>query len=720
MASLAMRGASAASNVTGVASFHYFLLFSLCAFPALLFTASCLETQEAVPQLQPSARLRLCPSVVSSQAEVRHADVFLYDAETGTLDAWQEWDGTGDLLTCSSGREERIAAVVANLPDRDFGWNEIRSLDALRSLHCALEEEQAGAPVMSGMVSIPAGFDGEATLTLEPLLTRVRLRSLCCDFSERPYAGAELSDIRAFLVNAGSETQLFPPEDGAFPSAYLNLGDNGDGAAHPGFLDSFVADWAGSMPVFPDATLYCYANPAEEESPGTPLTKLVIQGNLLGETWYYPILLPCPQRNTEYVYDVTLTRTGTHDPDQALDPGAASVRLTTQPWDERDTQIIPFRRSVDPSDEDRISDLNLFVFTEDGILEEKRFLPEREFDAGALRVRLLEGVRYRIVACANMGYALPCTTLSELRAYRYPLVYPDEYSHGLPMSGEVVFEAGSTDSVEIPLERLLSKIRLRIDRSCLDSDVSFNIRSVRIGNCPRSATLFGESRAETDQDLFAQGFHKEGRAVDPLNVRSWNGLSETVDLHLLENIQGELLPDNHDPRTKVLPANHPGYGVASYVELTIDYVSDDWYSGIDNWLVYRFWLGESPSDFSVRRDACYPFTITPEGDGLQGDPWRIDRSRLGVRTRFNLLPAAYNECSSTEDYHLWCDVSPAWTPVEIEAVNYGEDEDWYDYTPDPDGRGVTVHPRKGGTAFFLFSAGAPVSRDTLAVLRVDP
>lgn len=712
---------SVVNNVTGVTNLLIPSFLSFFAIPALFFLFSCQRTAEVAPQLPTSVRLRLRPSV-SSQAGVRHADIFLYDAATGTLDAWQEWDGGDTLLTCSSGKEERIVAVIANLPDREFAWDEIRSLSALESLRCSLQDERPGAPVMTGTVHVGEGFDATATVDLHPLLSRVRLHSLTCDFSGRPYAGAELTDVRMFLVNAGSETPFFPPDATPYPFSYANWGDDSECDAFPGLLDAHIADKVGNLPVFPDAALYCYANPADDEGPGTPLTKLVIEGRLLGETWYYPILLPQPQRNTDYVFDITLTMTGTKDPDAAIDASAARVQLDVRPWEDQGTQIVPFvLRSADPEDEDRISDLNLFVFTEEGILQEKRYLSERDYAAaGNLNLHLLEGQSYHIVACVNIGYALPCATLPELRAYRYYLVYPDEYSHGLPMCGSLDFTAGSAAEARIPMERLLAQVRLQVDRSCLDSDISFNVRSVAIGNCPQSATLFGSSRVETENDLFLQGFHKEGRAVDPLNVRSRTGLSESIDLYLLENLQGELMPGNTDPRKKVLPGESPSSHVASYIEMVIDYISDDWTSGVDNWLTYRFYLGEGPSDFSVRRGCRYTFTVTPEGDGLQGDPWRIDRSRLAYRTRMELHPAAYNECYSSEDFHIWCDISPSWTPVTIEAVNYGEDEDWYDYSLDSNGHGITIHPRKGGTAFVYFSAGAPVNRDTLAILRVDP
>lgn len=660
------------------------------------------------PQIPSRTRLRLVTSA-SRQAEVRHADIFIYDAETGILDSWQSWDGEeGDIVTCSSGRSDRIAVAVANLPGREYRLDEIRTLEDLTRLRISLAEDSPDTPVMTGQLRVGDGYDESGTLELTPLSCRITLRSLRTDFSGRAYADAEIENVRIFLAGAGCETRLFPENEAEeYPSGYEDLPD-----ADPG------------------TDLFCYANPVVEQGPGSPLTRLVIRADLLGETWYYPIPIPQPRRNTSYVFDVTLTMTGARTPDEPVDATAARVGLSVLPWDERPVEAVPFRQrvqldSASPEDAEQISDLHLFLFTGEGLLQERHWWSPREWKAGMdIGFDLLAPLEYSLVACANIGYELPdIRTREDLAAYRYYLVYPDEYTRGIPMTARVDFTAGETDTIHIPLQRLMAKVTLQLDRSRLDSDLRFDIRSVEIGNCAKSALLFGESRAETDNDLYAKGFRKDGTDVDPLNIRSGSGKSGTLDLYLLENVQGELLEPPVDPRDKVLPDGSPKKNVCSYIELHIDYTSDDWTSDIDHFLVYRFYPGESTTDFSIRRGAHYQYIVTPEGDGLQGHPWRVDKSGLSVRKRFDLHPAAYNECSSSESFHIWCDVSPSTTPMTIEPVAWDDDErvaDLYSYDIDPDGFGITIHPRKGGSALVYFSAGAPVNRDTLALLVIDP
>ena len=116
-------------------------------------------------------------------------------------------------------------------------------------------------------------------------------------------------------------------------------------------------------------------------------------------------------------------------------------------------------------------------------------------------------------------------------------------------------------------------------------------------------------------------------------------------------------------------------------------------------------------------------TVCLEGDGLSEDSWRVDKGELVPETRFDLHPAAYNECQPGDDYRIWCDVFPEDTPFEIDPVAWDDDEgvhNLYTYDIDPDGHGITLHTWKGGSALVYFKAGPPVNRDTLALLVIGP
>ena len=363
-------------------------------------------------------------------------------------------------------------------------------------------------------------------------------------------------------------------------------------------------------------------------------------------------------------------------------------------------------RSSDPSDEDLISDLNIFIFNHKGGLEERRFLSgrllEREGSDIIFSASLLLNEKYSVYACANIGYALSAGSEAELRSLRYHLAYPDEYSKGIPMTGCLrnIIPASSDRIIE--LERMMSRLSIVFDRSSLEEGTDIWVKRILIGNCPRSALLFGESFAEGAEDMFLTGFSKEGAAADPLNRETAGGKSREIRLYLLENL--------HEEENRL----------SSYVEIELEYSSKTLHNKPGEYLKYRFKLGE------IRRNYSYTFVIAPAGNGLSGDSWRIDKEALEVKESakiFDLHPAAYNVCTVSDTFHLWCDVFPEEASVKIELLAYDDDERvaaLYDYEIDENGHGLRLMPHKDGTALIYFKAGPPVSKDTLAMVVFNP
>ena len=377
-------------------------------------------------------------------------------------------------------------------------------------------------------------------------------------------------------------------------------------------------------------------------------------------------------------------------------------------------------------DETLVSDINLLIYNSEGLLEERRFLSGRQLSAadGTVRLKtgLLKGVPYDIFVAANIGYALPVLSRKDVETYRYHLAYPDEYSRGMPMSAHLDGYVNEGEAeVLLPLVRTMARIDVTIDRTKLDSDVSFQVTSVHVGNGPSSVRLFGDSRAESAAQVFAGGFSLEGKQVQALNIDQTTGVSGSVSLYLPENLQGDLL-STLDERGKVFSEGQYDK-VCSYLEIRGTYHSDSWHTRAGEPLVYRFYLGDGPGNFDIFRNTACKVTVHLEGTGLGEEGWRVDKSRLIPETRFSLHPAAYNECRSGEDFHLWCDVFPADVDFEIEPVAWDDDErvhNLYTFDVDPDGHGLTIHTWKGGSVMVYFKAGPPVNRDTLALVVIDP
>ena len=290
---------------------------------------------------------------------------------------------------------------------------------------------------------------------------------------------------------------------------------------------------------------------------------------------------------------------------------AACTRVEEPPCEVSVTLLAPapHTRSGDP-DESLVTDCNLFIYNQFGLLEKKVYVPRREYPGGAISVqaRLVKESPYTVLAAANLGYELNFGSLEEALSYRYHMAYPDEFSQGIPMSAAVEEAVAGNDArIEVPLERLMSRVDLRVDRRALNEDVSIRITSVQVSNAASSVLLFGESRVEQWSHLFTEGYSKTGQDLYNLNHDALDGISGTVALYLLES--------------------GPGGLVEPYIEVKADYHSSTCHTRPGEPLVYRFYITDNNQ--GTQRNALYPIILKPTGTGLEcPDGWRLEKGAL--------------------------------------------------------------------------------------------
>ena len=267
--------------------------------------------------------------------------LFFQDAPLFRLDAYQHMDGiTGNRVTGTSSTAARKVVILSNYPAGSYAWSSVRSLESLADLPFRLGDENPAVPMLYG-VSEAGVMD---KVDLRPMLARITLRSIACDFTGRAYAGEKLQEARAYLTYASQECRPFAPED--TPSSWLNAGrlDEAETAAlpHPETVLRSLSPALGGR-IYPSADFYCYPNPSDGKQFGSPVTRLVIEGRLRGVTYYYPIDLPGLRANVQYMMDVTLTRAGTTDPDAPAVSGSIRLENRVLDWDGREWEDIHYR-----------------------------------------------------------------------------------------------------------------------------------------------------------------------------------------------------------------------------------------------------------------------------------------------------------------------------------------------------------------------------------------
>ena len=313
---------------------------ALCHLPAFLFLACSPQPwpEEAFPAMR-KAQIYIYPT---GKTTLQGVDLlFFQDGPLFRLDAYQHLEGiTGNRVTGTSSTAARKVIILSNYPSDGYAWSGIRNLESLAGLPFRLEDENPSAPMLYGISE--AGVMDK--VELKPMLAKITLRSIACDFSGRSYAGERLLDVRAYLTYVRRECRPFAPEDP--PSSWLNAGrlDEAGTAAlsRPELVLRSLSPSLGGR-IYPSAEFFCYPNPSDGTEFGRPVTRLVIEGKLRGVTCYYPIDLPRLEADVQYAMDVTLTRAGTTDPDIPAVSGSVRLESRVLDWDGREWDDIHYR-----------------------------------------------------------------------------------------------------------------------------------------------------------------------------------------------------------------------------------------------------------------------------------------------------------------------------------------------------------------------------------------
>ena len=224
---------------------------------------------------------------------------------------------------------------------------------------------------------------------------------------------------------------------------------------------------------------------------------------------------------------------------------------------------------------------------------------------------------YTIYALVNMGDMTSALPRSEsgLSTITYSIPSYTEGSgslaaRGLPMAGQLAWPgAGNV----IPVQRLLAKVTA--DLSCEWDGAA--IRAVRVRNLNRTLRPFGDAVREDawDQQDFQAG---TGAA------------SGTFVFYVPENRQGTI-DGIQTSREKSPDANDEVRARSdrlTYLETTVEGTGT-----IIGTIVYRSFLGRNAvTDFDIRRNARYEWTLRFLQDGLQYDDWKHDNDLIDSQT----------------------------------------------------------------------------------------
>ncbi|MBR5856366.1 MAG: DUF4906 domain-containing protein [Bacteroidales bacterium] len=303
-----------------------------------------------VPQTKASGSAH---GVQADDNNVQSLEIFVFKnegADAGVLDVYKKF--TAEELKSLTNIEiqttagSKIIYAVAN--SHKDNWNGVYTLQEFKSVLSLLKDEDLKSFTMVGSANSTLQATTSVNIEISRLVARVHLAGIKTNFAGTPYEGISLKNVKAYLINVTGDCSY---ADGSMNEDPLVLNQNGlksddvDACTMRGMLYDEMAQEVSDGGYNVSHYFYCYENMLSEESGNKKFTKLVIQGDLNGTTYYYPISINregygySPEndhkglkRNTSYSIEITITRPGTLDPNDNLNFGTATAMLDILDW----------------------------------------------------------------------------------------------------------------------------------------------------------------------------------------------------------------------------------------------------------------------------------------------------------------------------------------------------------------------------------------------------
>ena len=273
----------------------------------------------------------------------------------------------------------------------------------------------------------------------------------------------------------------------------------------------------------------------------------------------------------------------------------------------------------------RLTDVNVFVYREGKLLEEYSSYHK---DASDVMLSIPAGTEeYDIYMLGNVGKVEAPERQDDISGIRHVVDdYGEFRNSGVPVAGVFAgYRRG--DMAEFPLKRLVGQFDIRMSASADKAD--YQVKDIRVMNCARDVYPFSESTAAT---MFLCPPPYDGETgCDMLTDDDVEALNagKAVSLYFVENLQGELLPGNTDPKVKI-PSSLPS-AVAercTYVEITADVVTP---AARYTDCRYRFYPGRNETtDFSIMRNTLYDVLLDFTQNMVHEQEWRIEADQPEV------------------------------------------------------------------------------------------
>ena len=336
----------------------------LAMFAAVMFCSCSKENPvEAVEPLQESVvYINLKNNLISKATGAGHGvqeddntintlEIFIFRvnegmADNGVLDGYRKFTAQelGDLtsLEVQTTTGKKMIYAVANA--HRTNWQGINTRELFEQQTALLANDNLKDFIMVGGKEAELGLASTVAFTIQRIVARVQVVSLKTAFAGGPYDGMTLKGVKAYLTNVQGEKYIFNGEGNNLTvlNSKKYIEADAAGCTMDGMLYDNVGIDLSDSGYTTGHSFYCFPNNISQESEGYKFTRVVIEGQLNGITYYYPVAVPELERNNCYSLDITIKRPGSLDPDSDVEKGTLLATVSVLDWDIADDNIVEF------------------------------------------------------------------------------------------------------------------------------------------------------------------------------------------------------------------------------------------------------------------------------------------------------------------------------------------------------------------------------------------
>ena len=343
----------------------FLLVASLAAFVSFV-TVSCekavdLEVEQAaspsklsisiLPQTKATGTSH---GIQSDDNNVNMLEIFVFKnegADAGVLDTYKKLS-SAELASLANIQVQtttgsKVIYAVAN--SHKDNWTGVNTLAQFKSVLASLQAENLKSFTMVGSTVSQLQAATSVNIDVSRLVARVHLAGIKTAFAGTPYEGSTLKNVKAYLINVIGDASYAEGAWSAKPfvlNANKYVPENAAGCAMTGMLYDEILQDVGDAGYTTPHYFYCYENMLQTESYDNKYTRLVIQADLNGTTYYYPISINREgfgynssnghigiKRNTSYSLEVTISRPGSLEPGSNLEFGTVTAKVNVLNWE---------------------------------------------------------------------------------------------------------------------------------------------------------------------------------------------------------------------------------------------------------------------------------------------------------------------------------------------------------------------------------------------------